>query len=150
MKRNSIILVVLLSLLLSLATVVTASPEHTAIFVAVNDQMVTFPDVQPDVKSGTTYVPVYRLAEAIGGQAAWNSSTHVVTLTQGTIAVTLDLNNNRMLDQQGSSRPVAIYLKANRTMVPMRAIGSELGFAISYIPNGPIARVKDASAKLTD
>ncbi|MGZ4111717.1 MAG: polysaccharide deacetylase family protein [Tumebacillaceae bacterium] len=150
MKRGSVFVLLLVSLLLSLATVVKAAPERTAIFVAYNDQMLTFPDVQPDVRNDTTYLPVYRLADAFGGQLVWNPSSNVATLSKGTRSVLLDLNRNLMQDPQGTAQPSDLYVKSNRTMVPYRAISTAFGLETTYIPQGPIARVKDSSAKLSD
>lgn len=150
MKRGSLLFVMLLSLLLSIGTVVKAAPEGHLIFVALNDKLLTFPDAEPEVQAGTTYVPVSQLAQAMGGQVTWNAAEQTVDLVRGEQAVQLDLNHQLLLDKQGASRPLTLYLKSDRTMVPVRAIGAEFGYQASYIAEGPIARVSDADAKLSD
>jgi len=84
------------------------------------------------IKSGTTYVPVRELVEALGGEVWWNGESQTVGINRGNvkIAFTLGSTKARVNGQLVTMQPS--YLYSNKTMVPLRFISEALGFHVHW------------------
>lgn len=127
---------------------VEASAKSKPIFIAVNDEMVEFPDSQPEVRNSTTYVPVRFITYAIEGEIVRDSKENTVLITKGNKTAFIRVNEKTVEVETGEKREFDIFWKDNRIMVPLRFIGEHFGYDISYIPQGPIARIADDNASL--
>ena len=77
--KKIISLVLFMSIFINIATIrdiayaADVEYENSDINLIVNDKKITFPDQQPIVKDGRTYVPVRFLAEALGATVEWDN-----------------------------------------------------------------------------
>lgn len=131
----AIALVLALSLALPAAakepSAAPASAAQTGLRVMLNGDYITFPDVQPELKSGRTMVPFRALAEAMGGTVTF-SQDGTVACTLGDTALSFVLGGDTVQVTAGGKTEtvqmdVACYYKNGRTMVPVRFFAEALG-----------------------
>ena len=139
MRRLSIFLLLVLVLLVASTPSTQAMSQANFIAVGVNDRLLDFPDATPEERDGTTYLPVRVFADAIGARTSWSAATQTATITLGDQQVNLDLRASSDL-----------YFKQDRIMAPFRSLGESFGYQASYLPEGPVARLRNAQATYTD
>ena len=119
----------------------TVSAATNDITVYLDGQMLSFPDVQPQMINDRVMVPLRAIGEEMGADVEWNSATRVARLTLGDRFVRLTINSTVMnygrFTGDGASRTeldVAMYVLTSpavvingRTLVPLRAISEGFG-----------------------
>ncbi|MBB6218306.1 peptidoglycan/xylan/chitin deacetylase (PgdA/CDA1 family) [Anaerosolibacter carboniphilus] len=120
------------------------------IFIVVNDQLISFEDVYPEVKDGSTYIPVRFFAEAMGAEVRWESESNSVYITKDEKEIILDIPLKTLITDGGIIMTDCVYIKHNRIMVPFKIIAKCFGYNVAYISTGPIARAKNSDAQMTD
>ena len=114
----------------------TSSPTYAADFQIKVDGVTIASDVNPEVKSNRTMVPLRVISENLGVNVTWTDAQ--ITLTKNDIQVTLKLNSNKVLkDGKSELLDVEPYMKNNRTFVPMRFLAETFGSNITY-KNGTV------------
>ncbi|MGB8954596.1 MAG: polysaccharide deacetylase family protein [Tumebacillaceae bacterium] len=150
MRRMPFSMLYVLLMLIVVTSSSHAQTQASYISVALNDRLLDFPDVTPEERDGTTYLPVRFFADAIGARTAWSPSTDTVTITLGNQQVALDLRNNQLRTSSGLLSPSDLYVKQDRVMASYRWLGEYFGYRASYIAAGPVARLQNDNAVLTD
>ena len=94
---------------------------------------------EPRLENGTLWVPLRKLAAALGGSADWIAENkvvalylndHVVTLTVGDATADVDGEQFEMQD--------APFVESGETWVPVRLFERGLGYALSADPQSGI------------
>lgn len=119
------------------------------VFVVCNDEAVEFNDAVPEIRDGTTYVPVRFFAQSLGAKVAWDEDTQTATLTRAETVILINRAEGTV-SAGGETRAFDMFTKNDRIMVPYRFIAESFGYTVTYIEKGNIARVKNAQAKLSD
>lgn len=129
---------VMMSIMMS--TVVFASND---IKVAIDGEYVEF-DVQPQLISDRTMVPLRAIFEALGAEVDWDESTQTVIAMKDDITVTATIGNTKMyIDDEERIMDVAPMLLNGRTLVPVRFVAEAFEcdvdwdgeYSIVYIEN---------------
>ncbi|KXG75470.1 polysaccharide deacetylase family protein [Thermotalea metallivorans] len=120
------------------------------IFIVLNDQLISFQDVYPEVKKGTTYVPIRFFAETMGADVKWNHQSGLVLIAKDGKEIILDLATKTLVTDGGIIITDCIYVKYNRIMAPFKLIAQSFGYEVAYIGEGPIARAKNENAQISD
>jgi peptidoglycan/xylan/chitin deacetylase (PgdA/CDA1 family) len=142
---------VLIALILSICVpAAVAAPLNELIFVAKNDELLSFPEAKPEVRKDITYVPIRFFADSLQAQVEWTPFDGLVTVAKGRRYLQLDVAKKLARTDELQTKPVELFMKNDRTMVPYRFIAEHFGYHVSYIAAGPIARVTDETAQLTD
>lgn len=87
------------------------------IFVKVNAEQVVFPDVQPCIIDGYTYVPVRFLAEAMGCSVTWKDNTAILKLNGQEMRCKLG-KDTAIVKDNGQYKNMKIFLYQGRVLVP--------------------------------
>ncbi len=146
--RRAFLVLVILSTLFSVGATVTA---RGFIGIAVNDQLVSFPDALPEVRDDLAYVPVRLFSQAMGAAVDWSEEKQQVTISKFGRQVIVDLRHRQLTTQAGKAQPCPVYVKNDRVMAPFRQIASLFGYGVSYVPEGPLARAFiDLACKRSD
>ncbi|MBL0385080.1 polysaccharide deacetylase family protein [Tumebacillus sp. ITR2] len=142
-----------------LAMLLTILPVHAAvineggadpIWIAVNDELLTFPDAQPELHDGVTYAPVRFVAEAMHANLQWVPGTNITQVYKNGRHVTFDTPHSVVKTDDGTNHEVPLYIQNDRLMAPTRLLSEGLGYTVSYLESGPITRIKDSTAKRSD
>lgn len=116
-----------------------ASNNH--IFIGVNNDLIIM-DVPGYLEKGTTYVPI-RAFSHLGVQVNWNGKERSVFLKKGKKYATLYVDTNRFITNQNEEIQLSSKIVKGNTMIPYRDISEYFGFHVSFIKEGPVARVMD-------
>jgi len=93
-------------------------------------------DAPPVIVSGRTFVPVRVVAQALGGDVAWNPSEKKVTITLNSKTIELWIGNTTAkVNGEAKTLDVPPYISNGRTMLPLRFIIENLGCEVVW--NGP-------------
>lgn len=136
----------------STATSMIASPSD--IKLNVNGENIAFPDQQPIVFEGRTFIPLRFLAEALGAEVNWDQEHQVVIIENKGIQLTegetsfaryyLKIGDPQMVYAEQDKQhgfvtdihifelPQAPFIVNGRAMLPFRYIGELLGALVFY------------------
>lgn len=141
--RHIIIMVLLLlSFFLVSTNTMAASPE-SLIFVAVNDDLVEFPDVEPFTVEGVTYVPLRSLASLVQAEVIYDPLENSVTVNKDSQSMKILIKENMYQTESLEKLPLAIETVNNRTLLPLRFVAEYLQLEVTFHAEGPIARLID-------
>lgn len=127
----------MLAVIISGLTVPVSAKEKITVML---DGKEVYFDVQPQIISGRTMVPVRKMCEAMGAKVAWNNERQfvyiqaddvVLNMTIGNPVITwidrynIEPNREILLD-------VAPYVVEGRTIVPLRAIAEALNMDVKW------------------
>lgn len=90
-------------------------------------------EVAPEVVNGRTFVPVRLIAETYGATVGWNPASRTVTIKLGDVQIILTIGSRRaIIGSETKTLEAAPYIKAGRTMVPVRLVSEEFGLSVYY------------------
>lgn len=90
-------------------------------------------EVAPEIVNGRTFVPVRLIAETYGATVGWNPTSRTVTIQLGDVQIILTIGSRRaIIGSETKTLEAAPYIKAGRTMVPVRLVSEELGLSVYY------------------
>ena len=128
----------------AVANCVTPAPtdkKATAVFTigettyTLNGEEMTM-DVAPYIKNDRTFLPVRFVSNAVGvsdDNILWNDATKTVTILKGDRTVQMTINSKIMkVNGADVAIDVAPEIKADRTMLPIRALSTALGCEILW------------------
>lgn len=141
--RHIIIMVLLLSsfFLVSTNTKAESSSEQQLIFVAVNDEVVEFPDAKPFTVEGVTFVPLRSLATLVQAEISYDPIENSVTVNKDSQYMKILIKENMYVAESLEKQPIAIKTVNNRTLLPLRFIAEYLQLEVTFHAEGPIARL---------
>lgn len=104
--------------------------------VRLNDKCVAFPDAFPELKNGSTMVPVRAVVEALKAKVE-NPDAKTVKITLGDQVVTLTIGDVKVnVEKAGKTEAITLnaapYIKDNRTYVPLRFISETFGYDVLW------------------
>ncbi|MFC0187302.1 polysaccharide deacetylase family protein [Fictibacillus aquaticus] len=123
-----------------------AAESKTYIGLGINDRFMEYTTHAPFTQNGISYASSSYLS-FMGVKSSTSGNTKV--FTKGTTKLTVDLTTYSMkLNNKALSTKAVMH---NRTLyLPIRQSSTAFGYTVSYIKSGPVVRVKNSSAKLTD
>jgi branched-chain amino acid transport system substrate-binding protein len=90
-------------------------------------------EVAPEIISGRTFVPVRLITETYGATVDWNPASRTVTIKLGEVEVILTIGSKEaIVGSETKLLEAAPYIKAGRTMVPLRLISEAFGLSVYY------------------
>ena len=114
------------------APAVPAMAEENTISVIVDNKNVEF-DQPPVIEEGRTLVPLRAVFEKAGAVVDWNQETQTATIQRGSYVVEVTLNQ-QVLYKNGEAVALDVPAKIinDRTLIPVRAIGEAMDFAVTW------------------
>ena len=102
--------------------------------VAVNGEIVKFPDLQPFVNAAYyTQIPVRAVAETFNCDVDWDGKTSTVIIKGNDKLITLTIGSyNMTINGVDTPMETCAMLKDERTCVPLRYIAEALGLTVKY------------------
>jgi len=141
--KKTIIATMFLALL-----IFTSLPVYGSTITIKIDNVPVSSDVDPEIKSNRTMVPLRVISENLGAEVSW--ADNQVTLSKDNMKVILKLNSKEVIKNgEIELLDVETYIKDNRTMVPLRFIAETFGAEVNYkdkiveIITGPLVINKD-------
>jgi peptidoglycan-N-acetylglucosamine deacetylase len=134
-----------LILLFTSQEVSAASTSNTRnIAIAINDQLIPFPDALPLIENNTTYVPV-RFFSDTAGLTLMIDQPGVISVQGKEKSLVLDLNQSQIIYSDNQTDEIPLFIKSGRTYAPLRNIAEFFGYQVNYLAKGPIVRLVNSS-----
>lgn len=101
-------------------------------------------DVPATIINGRTLVPVRFVAESLGAQVNWNGDNREVIISQAgkTITMTID-SESAMVNGKLLTLDTSPIIKDGRTMMPIRFVAENLGFATGWDDSTQTVTIKN-------
>lgn len=100
-------------------------------------------EVAPEIVGGRTFVPVRIVAETYGADVTWNAAVRTVGIKLGDTTVELTIGvNTALVNGAEQTLEAAPYIKAGRTMVPIRLVSEAFGLSVYYDPQAKTISIK--------
>lgn len=94
---------------------------------------------EPRLESGTMWVPLRRLGNALGGKSDWLAENKVVALYLNDHIVTLTVGDNTAdVDGEQFEMQAAPFVEEGETWVPVRLFERGLGYSLNADPQSGI------------
>ncbi len=128
---------------------VVYEPNNSEILLKIGDKIAlvngknTQMDVAPfiDSKANRTYVPVRFVVEFLGGSVLWDSTTKTITISLGgEIKLTVG-SDVAYVNGKAVKLDVPVFIKDNRSFVPLRFIAENLGFKVEWNENDKTIKI---------
>jgi peptidoglycan-N-acetylglucosamine deacetylase len=140
MKRGWFYLVGFVLFMLFTSHQVDAASNTRNIAIAINDQLIPFPDALPFIENNTTYVPVRFFSETAGLTLVMEQPGLISLQGEGR-SLKLNLNQNQISYSDNHMDRIPLFIKNGRTYAPLRNIAEFFGYQVKYLVNGPIVRL---------
>lgn len=108
--------------------------------VAINDQIIHFPDAIPVVQNQTTYVPVRFFSDFIPATVSV-IKPGVISLKSKEKSLILYTSQNEIHFSNGKKIKIKLFVQDGRTYAPIRSLSEYFGFQVQYLSEGPIVRL---------
>jgi peptidoglycan-N-acetylglucosamine deacetylase len=119
---------------------VSASSAVKHIPVAVNDQMIHFPDALPVVQHQKTYVPVRFFSDSVKATLSV-LKPGVISLKANGKSIILYTTQNEIHFSNGRKIKIKLFVRDGRTYAPLRSLGEYFGYQVHYLSEGPLVRL---------
>lgn len=114
------------------APAATALAAGRNVTVRIDEKPVTF-DASPQVINGRVMVPYRAVVERLGAQVSWNAAERSVTVTDGEASLKLTVGQADAVSNGRQIRlDTAPVLVGGRVLVPLRFLGTGLGWRVSW------------------
>ncbi|REK65707.1 MAG: xylanase deacetylase [Cohnella sp.] len=116
------------------------------LYIAVNDQRLSFADAQPEKRASTVFVPVRDMAAAMNLKV--EAAGPKVRLSGKTKSVTLLVKENKAVKPGGQRIELWLFVQNGRLMVPLSFLAAYFGYELASYPELPMMRMTNGGAKL--
>lgn len=133
MKKFALLLILALSIT-TLFPTVTSAASALPISVVVNDNKLSFPDVQPFIDAnGRTQTPAKFIGEALGATVVWSGKEQKATFTFGNRKLVFYIGKKSyVIDGLTKQMDTTAILKNGRTFIPAKYIADAFGADIKW------------------
>jgi hypothetical protein len=144
------IIALCLALALVPASALAATAAKIEIKVAYNNKAISFPDQKPLIMNGRTLVPIRPIAEGLGFDVDWNSTTRTVIITKNNNTVSLVVSQKiAKRNGQTITLDVPAQIVNKRTVVPVRFIAEALDYKVDWEQATQTVKITDKEAAPT-
>ena len=103
------------------------------ITVTVDNRIIHFPDQQPILLNGRTYVPVRFVAESFDAEVSFEDESQTVTIAQDEYVISLQVDNMQLTTPEGEvEMDVAPVLLNDRVLIPIRFVVEALSGSVDW------------------
>lgn len=133
MKKIISLLLVVVGLVLSSATLAFANENEISVYV--EGQKVSF-DVPPQTINDRTMVPIRAIFEVMGATVNWDNATQTAICTKDNTVVKMTLNSKiEYINDVPYEMDVAPVIVDNRTLAPARYVAEAFGYFVNWDGN---------------
>ncbi|WJQ79832.1 copper amine oxidase N-terminal domain-containing protein [Brevibacillus brevis] len=149
--KKYVAFLIMISLSLVLSLVASASGDSNNILVSVNEKIIDFPDVKPNISkdSNRTMVPVRFVSEALGATVSWNQEGQEVTINYESTTIVLKIGATvASLNGRQVTFDAPAVLKDARTFVPLRFISEAFGAKVEWVASERLVKITTESGPI--
>lgn len=111
--------------------------------IKVNGEMVKT-DIPPVILENRSLVPVRAIFEKLGASVKWDQSSDKVTIKMAQAEIELRINSNvAIVNNKSVILDVPAKIINNRTLVPLRFVGEQLGMLVGWLPESNLLTIEE-------
>lgn len=101
-------------------------------------------DAKPEFQNNRTMVPIRGIAELLGADVSWETTTNEAVLTRAGVTIVLPIGGSTaQVNGQAVELDAPSYVSQNRTMVPLRFVSETFGQSVSWDSETRVARIAE-------
>ncbi len=132
-KRLKVLFIAILTIALSSHVIYANENKDLNMYIGKQNVAFTKSSGYPRVENGSTLVPLTLISKNLGYKVDWNQTTKKVTITKGTDKIVLTIGNkNAVVNGKTVTMDTKAQVYDNRTYVPLRFIGENMGAKVEY------------------
>ncbi len=120
---------------------------YKPIRIMINDDFVSFKDVQLEKKEEIIFVPIRFFVQALGGKIEWNEINKNAVIKKGDKKIIVNPFSQTIFLGKDTYRYKAMFLKENRIMISLNFIVDYLGYEMEYSKKENIIKIKNTMQK---
>ncbi|WFD10494.1 polysaccharide deacetylase family protein [Tepidibacter hydrothermalis] len=143
---------VIICILIFISTSLTtfAEDNYNQPLIVINEDLIYYENSSPQIKCGTTFVPIRMFATSIEGIIKWDEEEDTATIIKGDKKIEIDFDNEIIITNDGNCIICNMYVEDGYFMIPFKSIASYFGYTVSYIESDNIIRATDNDAVISD
>ena len=137
MLKRSLALVLSVILAAGLLCTGVSAADERPVRVELDGEAVVFPDAEPTIIDGRTYVPFRAVFEALGAEVDYDAKTKTASASRNGTTVLIPIGSSELTVQQGGVNyskymDAAAFTKGGRTYIPVRYAAEALGCSVGW------------------
>ena len=143
---------VIICILIFISTSLTtfAEDNYNQPLIVINEDLIYYENISPQIKCGTTFVPIRMFATSIDGIIKWDEEEDTATIIKEDKKVEIDFDNEIIITNDGNCIICNMYVEDGILMIPFKSIASYFGYTVSYIESENIIRATDNDSVISD
>ncbi|WP_096203095.1 stalk domain-containing protein [Bacillus sp. FJAT-45350] len=103
------------------------------IHVIYQGNVLEFDDVQPQIISDRTFLPIRQITEVFGYDVFWNPTHQTVTFTNDEKRISMKIGEQSITGDVDIEMDIAPFIKDERTMIPLRYVSEAFDKQVSWL-----------------
>ncbi|MCM1150083.1 MAG: copper amine oxidase N-terminal domain-containing protein [Butyricicoccus sp.] len=153
--KRSLALVLSVMLIAGLLCTGVSAADDRPVRVELDGKAVAFPDAEPTIVDGRTYVPFRAVFEALGAEVDFDAATRTVSASRNGTTVLIPIGSSELTVQQGGVSyskymDAAAYIEGGRTYIPVRYAAEALGCSVGWDADDRTVILVDTESMVND
>lgn len=137
MLKRSLALVLSVILVAGLLCTGVSAADDRPVRVELDGKAVAFPDAEPTIVDGRTYVPFRAVFEALGAEVGFDAKTRTVSAERNGTTIRIGIGSHLIEVTNGAISysnymDAAAFIKGGRTYIPVRYAAEALGCCVGW------------------
>ncbi|WP_099190934.1 polysaccharide deacetylase [Tepidibacter mesophilus] len=142
--------IVCILIFISTSLTIFGEDNYNQPLIIINEDLIYYENISPQIKGGTTFVPISMFATSIDGIIKWDEEENTATIIKEDKKVEVDFENEIIITNDGNCIICNMYTDNGYLMIPFKSIASYFGYTVSYIESENIIRATDNDAVISD
>ncbi len=142
--------IICILIIISTSFTIFGQDNYNKPLIVINEDLIYYENISPQIKCGTTFVPIRMFATSIDGIIKWDEEENKATIIKGDRQVEIDFENEIIVTNDGNCIICNMYVEDGYLMIPFKSIASYFGYTVSYIESENIIRATDNDAVISD
>ncbi|MEJ8553593.1 polysaccharide deacetylase [Tepidibacter sp. Z1-5] len=142
--------IICILIVISTSLTIFAEDNYNKPLIVINEDLIYYENISPQIKCGTTFLPIKMFATSINGIIKWDEEEDIATIIKGDKKVEIDFDNEIIITNDGNCIICNMYVEDGCLMIPFKSIASYFGYTVSYIESENIIRATDNDSVISD
>lgn len=143
-------LIICILIVISTSFITFAEDNYNQPLIVINEDLIYYENISPQIKCGTTFVPIRMFATSIEGIIKWDEEEDLATIIKDDKKVEIDFDNEIIITNDGNCIICNVYVEDGTLMIPFKSIAKYFGYNVSYIESENIIRATDNDTVISD
>ncbi|CAH2215125.1 polysaccharide deacetylase [Tepidibacter aestuarii] len=142
--------IICILIFISTSLITFGEDNYNQPLIVINEDLIYYENSSPQIKCGTTFVPIKMFVTSIDGIIKWDEEEDTATIIKGDKKVEIDFDNEIIITNDGNCILCNMYVDNGYLMIPFKSMASYFGYKVSYIESENIIRAIDNDSVISD